>query len=284
MFWQPLNRSGASGSHTTGTSMISKAMEQREGRQDGQWGRRARVKSSGSIPVQGFKLVIFASNVVGKLKHSSRHLTPTLPHLIPSIKNMTMATIVVWSMPESQAEAHIQDYPFLVKNTQVVFDGQLLPGIFGGDALSIHRVDQDTGGVVVVCPDTFVVQKKCKIQQPLDLVGSKPRLAIHGVMVPWLKFHSMMLGIDASRIGRDVRGERIRWNVLENEGRQVYGDYPGFEKLERKRGLAESEDVYSDESEVEEEEDEVNNSDISSEASLEEDDEDSNDSDTDSSA
>ncbi len=85
-------------------------------------------------------------------------------------------------------------------------------------------------------------------------------------MVPWLKFRSMMLGIDASRIGRDVRGERIRRNVLENEGRQVYGDYPRFEKLERKRGLAESEDAYSDESEVDEE-DEVSISDISSEVS-----------------
>ncbi len=95
-----------------------------------------------------------------------------------------------------------------------------------------------------------------------------------------MKFRSIMLGIDASRISRDVRGERIRRNVLENEGRQVYGDYPRFEKLERKRGLAESEDAYSDESEVEEEEDEVSDSDISSEASLEEDDEDSDDSDT----
>ncbi len=93
----------------------------------------------------------------------------------------------------------------------------------------------------------------------------------------------MMSGIDASRISCDVRGERIRRNVLENEGRQVYGDYPGFEKLERKRGLAESEDAYSDESGVDEE-DEVSDSDVSSEASPEEDDENSDGSDSDDSS
>ncbi|KAK0222794.1 hypothetical protein EDD85DRAFT_244362 [Armillaria nabsnona] len=107
----------------------------------------------------------------------------------------------------------------------------------------------------------------------------------HGVMVPWLKFRSMMLGIDANRISRDVRGERIKRNVLENEGGKVYGDYPGFEKLERKRGLAESEDAYSYESEVDEEEDEVSDSGVSSEASSEEDDsEESDDSDSDDSS
>ncbi len=57
----------------------------------------------------------------------------------------------------------------------------------------------------------------------------------------------------------------------------------GSRNLSEKRGLAESEDAYSDESGVDEE-DEVNDSDISSEASLEEDDKDSDDSDSDDSS
>ncbi|SJK99566.1 uncharacterized protein ARMOST_02874 [Armillaria ostoyae] len=124
-----------------------------------------------------------------------------------------------------------------------------------------------------------------EVQKRLDA------LRRHGVDRPswmkFMKFRSMMFGMDVSKISCDVRGERIRWNVLENEGRQVHGDYPGFGKLERKRGLAEWEDAYSDESEVgeetdeDEEEDEVSDSDVSSEASSEEDDEDSDDSDSD---
>ncbi|SJK99558.1 uncharacterized protein ARMOST_02866 [Armillaria ostoyae] len=66
-----------------------------------------------------------------------------------------------------------------------------------------------------------------------------------GVIVP-----RMTLSLLESRISRDVRGERIRRNVWEKEGRQVCGDYPGFDKLEQKRSFAEYEDAYSDEGEA----------------------------------
>ncbi|KAK0444023.1 hypothetical protein EV421DRAFT_1801607 [Armillaria borealis] len=66
-------------------------------------------------------------------------------------------------------------------------------------------------------------------------------------------FRSMFLGVDESRISRDVRRRRISRNVLENEGREVSGDDElGFRKLKNKKDLAVQECPYSDESDEDE--------------------------------
>ncbi|PBL04284.1 hypothetical protein ARMGADRAFT_1158124 [Armillaria gallica] len=75
------------------------------------------------------------------------------------------------------------------------------------------------------------------------------------VIVPRMTSHSISL-LESS-ISHDVRGERIRRSVWEKEGRHAYGDYPGFDKLEQKRSLAECEGAYSDEGEAVGDEDEL---------------------------
>ncbi|PBL04300.1 hypothetical protein ARMGADRAFT_1070772 [Armillaria gallica] len=76
-------------------------------------------------------------------------------------------------------------------------------------------------------------------------------------------FRFLTFGVDHVRIGRAVRSERIRRNVLKNEGREVSGDdRSGSEKLEiKKRLVVILEDPYSDESCGEDDEDEDGNED-----------------------
>ncbi len=71
-------------------------------------------------------------------------------------------------------------------------------------------------------------------------------------------FRFLAFGVDHVRIGCAVRSERIRRNMLKNEGREVSGDdRSGSEKLEiKKRLVVILEDPYSDESCVEDDEDE----------------------------
>ncbi|SJK99542.1 uncharacterized protein ARMOST_02847 [Armillaria ostoyae] len=104
-------------------------------------------------------------------------------------------------------------------------------------------------------------QEQREAQRRLDECYRSIRAEAEAARVPFFQtirgFRYVAFGVDHIRIGRTVRSERIRRNVLENEGKDVSGDdHPGFEKLESKKRLAILEDPYSDESCVEDDGDE----------------------------
>lgn len=107
-----------------------------------------------------FTLVVFASNLGGALAPRLRALDAYLASPKSFYRGAASGDlfklVVVARATPTEADARIAGFPFLAAHAQLVYDDQLPPGIFGGDAHSIYGVDHARGAVVVVRPDTWV--------------------------------------------------------------------------------------------------------------------------------